>query len=353
MKSPALPAVVLLALAALPGVGAAETYRLPLSGADLATGERFSTFVHTGGIQAEGKDIGARRNKGGKDWSGLRTDGADRKVLSNWQVYGKPFYAMASGVVIGCWRNAPENVPGSYHPDYEAKKIAGGGNHLWIRQDDGVVALYAHAQPGSIPSNLCPHEAKLLVDNSITQGNPDIRKEAVVENGARVKAGQFLGKVGNSGASGSGPHLHVHMEKDGKPVVMTFVHGLTTPNPEGKADPNGPWTPLNGKAMPKADILFWPPRPTGQYTFNGVQGAAYQSLFDHMVDSGQMPDVLTCKSNGATYNSTWVPSQGAWRSHHGMSAAVAAAKHAAYTQQGFKRTSSFTCGSVSVAVWRK
>ena len=66
-----------------------------------------------------------------------------------------------------------------------------------------------------------------------------------------------------------------------------------------------------------------------------------------------MPNLVTCTFGGATYNSTWVPSKGQWASHHGMSAVTAMAKHVLYTAQGYQRTSSFTCGTVSVAVWRK
>lgn len=328
-------------------------YVFPLSAHDLALGQRFNTFVHAAGIQAEGHDFGARRHKSDDNWPHLDTDGADSKVLANWIIYDTPFYAMAAGTVVGAWRNAPENTPGSLHPDYTAKKFAGGGNHLWILQDDGVYALYAHATPGSIPSALCPHESKLFTGTSGFGGSPDIEKEVKVENGAKVKAGQFLGRVGNSGASKGGPHLHVHMEKDGKPVIMPFQRGLTTSFAGGKAKLNGPWTRLAGKALPKADILVWGWRPIGNYTFKGTPAADYQSLFDHMTDSGMMPDLISCKNNGAVYDSTWVPSQGAWASFHGMSAAEAAAKHAEYTAKGYKRTSSFTCGSVSVAVWRK
>lgn len=332
---------------------AAQAYNLPLRGDDLSGSERYNTFVHADGIQAEGKDIGARRNVSKTSWSWLKTDGANQKVLGNWIVYGKPVYAMAAGTVIACWRNAPENEPGSYHADYEAKKIPGGGNHFWILQDDGVYALYAHMQPGSVPTSLCPHNAKLLVDNSNTGSKPAVKKEAKVTNGAKIKAGQLLGKVGNSGASKGGPHLHVHMEKAGKPVVMTFARGLTTAFPDGKASINGPWARIAGKALPEASILLWPPRPIGNYTFNGTKSADFQRLFDHLADSGMLPDIITCKSNGATYNAKWIPAKGAWRAHFGMSATEAAAQHAFYVHEGYKRTSSFTCGSVSVAVWRK
>ncbi|MFN0279604.1 MAG: M23 family metallopeptidase [Pyrinomonadaceae bacterium] len=331
----------------------ASGYELPLRGNDLASGERYRTFVHTAGIQAEGKDIGVLRYVSDSSWAGLKSDGANIKVLDNWLVYGKPFYAMASGTVIGCWRNAPENTPGSYHADYDKGGIAGGGNHLWILQDDGVIALYAHAKTGSIPSSICGKPNALMVDRSKAGPGPNIAKDAVVVNGAKIKTGQFLGQIGNSGASEGGPHLHVHMEKDGKPVEMKFASGLTTSFTGGKASLNGPWAGLNGKIMPESLILFWPSRTLGNYTFNGMASDEFQRLAEHMYDSGEMANLVTCQSNGASYNSTWVPAKGVWAMHHDMSAAVAAEKHAYYTHQGYKRTSTYTCGSTSVAVWRK
>ena len=336
---------ILLATAAVALLSpiAAQAYELPIRGDDLAAGERFSTFVHTGGIQAEGKDIGVRRNLGGGKWSGLKASGADKKVLANWLVYGKPVYAMAAGTVVSCWRNAPENTPGSYHPAYTAGKISGGGNHFWVMQDDGVKTLYAHMQTGSVPANLCPNNAALFDDKG----------EAKVTNGVRVKAGQMLGRIGNSGASEGGPHLHVHMEKAGKPMVMTFSRGMTTPFVDGKTTLDGPWTRLAGKALPNRSILIWPARQAGSYTFNGIQSGDYQRLVEHLADSGTMPNLITCASGGATYNSKWVPSQGQWSTHHGINGALAAEKNAFYTHQGFQRTSSYTCGPVSVAVWRK
>ncbi|GGO30174.1 M23 family metallopeptidase [Deinococcus humi] len=326
---------------------------LPLRGNDLASDERYKTGVHLAGIQAEGKDIGALRRVSDTNWTRLKAGTTDSKVNSNWVVYGKPFYAMAPGIVVGCWRNAPENVPGSYNPLYKPDlKFAGGGNHLWVLQDDGSYALYAHAQPGSIPAALCPHNAELFTGHSGKGGRPDIEPEVRVVNGTRVKAGQFLGKVGNSGSS-SGPHLHVHMEKDGKPVPMTFDHGLTTPFEGDKASLDGPWTSLAGQAFPKASVLFWPPRPAGELVFNSIPASAYQGWVEHLADSGMMPRLITCKSNGATYNSTWTLSHGQWASFHGMSPVQAAEKHATYQAAGYQRTSLYTCDSKTVAVWRK
>lgn len=328
-------------------------YMLPLRADDLAVGERYSTFVHASGIQAEGKDIGARWHASDSSWPQLKSGTSDSTVLGNWVVYGKKVRAMASGTVVGCWRNAPQNVPGSYHDDFVAKKFAGGGNHLWILQDDGVYALYAHMQPGSIPAAICPNNAVLFTGTSSYGGSPDIDPAVKVVNGAHINAGQMLGLVGNSGASKQGPHLHVHMEKNGLPVVMKLERGMTTPLTGGQASLSGPWTKLSGNAMPKATILLWPPHSIGNYTFNGTPDAEYQALFDHLTDSGEMPDLITCSSNGATYNSTWIPASGQFISLAGMSATEAIVKNATFTSQGFTRTSSYTCGTANVAVWRK
>lgn len=325
---------------------AANAYTLPLRANDLEAGERYQTSVHKPGIQAEGKDIGARRYKSDSSWPNLKTDGADKQDLDNWIVYGKPFYAMAEGVIIRCWRNSPNNPVGGLHAEYEKGFIGGGGNSIVVLHDDSTETLYAHAKPGSIPSAICPNDDTLFK----FKGG---KGESDVTNGVRVKAGQMLGRVGNSGASSSGPHLHVHMHKNGAAAVMKFDRGMTADFTGSKSSINGPWTPLAGKTLPKATILVWPPHSVGNYTWNGTNDEDYQRLFDHMSDSGMMLDIVTCKNNGQTYDSKWVPAKGDWVSHHDMTAATATEKQAFYTMKGFTRTSSFTCGSRQVAVWRK
>ena len=325
-------------------------YEFPLRASDLKYNERYSTKDQGGTNQTEAKDFGARRHIKDSTWSHLSADVAGKRANEDWLIYGKPFYAMASGIVVGCWRNALENPPAGEPEDSEA--MPSSGNHLWIRQDDGIYALYAHAKPGSIPPTLCPHNAAALGSMAITKTTPRMRVEAQVANGARVEAGDPLGRAGNSGNSG-GPHFHTHMEKGGKPVVMTFKRGMTTSFDGDKGNIDGPWSPLAGKAMPNERILVWAPHKIGNYTFNGVLSANYQRMVDHLADSGMMPELISCKSNGATYDTSWVPAKGTWATFHGMSAAEAAAKHADYIGKGYKRTSTFTCGSKSVAVWRK
>ncbi|MES2442735.1 MAG: M23 family metallopeptidase [Pseudomonadota bacterium] len=345
--------ILLLALGTAIAAAPALADRMPLSGGDLAPGERYSTFVHAAGIQAEGHDIGLVRWISDSNWSKLKAGKTDTKILSNWLVYRRPVYAMAAGTVVGCWRNAPENTPGSLHASYVANKFAGGGNHLWILQDNGVYALYAHMRPGSIPASICPNNAVLFAGTKMYAGNPDIDPSVKVTGGAHIGEGQKIGEIGNSGASAGGPHLHVHMEMGGNPVAMKFAHGMSTPFPNGVASINGPWTLLKGKALPAATILFWPPRPAGNYTFKGTEDEGFQGLFDHLSDSGMMPDLIWCADNGQIYNSTWVPVKGSWQSRFGMTAAEATERHAHFTGLGYKRTSSFTCGDFQAAVWRK
>ena len=335
-----------------PAPPAVGVYELPLRAEDLNVGERYMTFVHESGIQAEGKDINARRHISDSNWSSLKSDGANDKVLDNYVDYGKPFYAMAPGTVIACWRNAPENTPGSLHKEID--KIPGGGNHFWIKQDDGVTVLYAHAKAGSIPAELCPHNETLMAHPDQLVGSaPSVRKDAAVANGAHVTTGQFLGRIGNSGQSAHGPHLHIHMEKDNKPVVMKFARGLTTSFSGGNASFDGPWKSLDSEAMPKADILFWPPRSVGTYTFKGTPDHEFNALFKHMSNSGMMPEWVSCQNNGDIYDSKWIPWKGVWYMRFGLSDLEAKTLNATYTAQGFKRTSSYTCGSVNVAVWGK
>jgi len=134
---------------------------------------------------------------------------------------------------------------------------------------------------------------------------------------------------------------------------MKFARDQTTPFNNNTASLNGPWTGLKGAALPMATILVWPPHPIGNWTYNGIEASAYQRVFNHFVDSGEMLNTVKCQNNGASYDTTWIPAQGSWISHHGMSIQDHAAKNLQYTQQGYKETWVYTCGTVMAAIWRK
>lgn len=337
----------------------------PIHANNLVPGERVVTRNHApgGGEQVGAKDLRVLRWLADNNWQRLKQGTTDNDVPgvpnvfnlinANYLIYSRPIFAMAGGTVVGCWRNAPENIPPNNHPQVTAGKILLGGNHVWIKQADGNIALYAHAIPGSIPASLCPHNAQFLTGTAVFNVPNPAEPEAVVIAGATVTAGQMLGSIGNSGNS-SEPHLHVHMvDSTNSSQTMKFARGQTTPFPGNTASLNGPWTGLQGNALPAGPILIWPPHPIGNWTFNGIEGSAFQRVFDHFVDSGMMANTITCHNDGASYDSTWVPAQGSWIAHHHMTFAEFTVTNATLASQGFKQASLSICGSHVAAIWRK
>lgn len=307
-------------------------YDFPYRGDELAPGERIyrGKKIHSdSGSQMWGYDLGAMRwNSGNDTWSQVKsTTDWNNPKNSDFFVYGKKVYAMGDGKVIRCWRNAPENPrPFSsalgddfdqpfaerkwLHKDWRAKLMAGGGNHLVVEEADGDLILYAHAQPGSIPSSLCPHNNTLFskADNTSETEVPTAQQ-------ATIKAGQFLYVTGNSGNS-SAPHLHVHLQTtDGDPIVLPFRRGLSTPVNGNKANINS-WTRFAGKRIPDGPVLVWPARPlVAEYARHGYPAADFQRLFDHLADSGFWPELIDGYSVGGKpyLNFVWRPAKNAWR----------------------------------------
>jgi hypothetical protein len=341
---------VMLASAALISISASAA-EFPLRSDDLNLNYRYQTSDHGGGyLQALARDISAVRPTGANTWDNLIADGADSTVNSNHLIYGKKIHAMVSGTVVGCWRNAPENAKaGTKDADVLNFYIGVAGNHVWIRSDDGVYALHAHAIPGSIPASICPHEATKFTTPSSTGW---IAPEAAVTNGVRVTAGQVIGLAGNSGNS-TAPHLHVHMAKNNAVYDMPFAHGSTTSYVGGVASPSGPWKMLNGSVLPTGPILIWAPHSTAYWTVNNIKDEDFQGWFNHMADSGEMPENIPCTNSGQIYNTDWVPSKGGWYANFGMTAADMSAKTAAYGAQGFSLYKWWYCGSIRSAIWRK
>lgn len=330
--------------------GSAFADVFPLKSDDLGLTHRYKTGDHaTGANQGMGKDIIAMRPVGDDKWNHLIADGADKTVNSNHLIYRKKVYAMVSGTVVNCWRNAPDNEKaGTKDPDVVNRFIGVGGNNVVIQTADGVFVKHSHLVPGTVPTAICPHN-KTRFDKPSGSTLPP---EAAVTDGARITKGQFLGLVGNSGNS-SLPHLHVHMFKDSAPFQMKFDHGQTTPYTDNTASLTGPWTLLKGSALPTGPILIWAPRSTGNWTVNNISSKAFQGWFNHMKDSGQMPESLACTSNGAIYNTQWVPSKGSWYAKAGMTAIEMANLTTTLANQGYRQYKWWYCSSVRSAIWRK
>ena len=111
----------------------------------------------------------------------------DPNRKENWVSYGEPIFAPADGLVIEAVADLPDNTFTSsgeaQSPSLEgAKDPMGFGNHVKIQHADGRVSWLLHMEPQSIR----------------------------VRVGDRVRAEQFLGRVGFSGDS-LFPHLHYNV----------------------------------------------------------------------------------------------------------------------------------------------
>jgi hypothetical protein len=340
---------ILLTSATLASISTSAA-EFPLRADDLNLNHRYSTGAHwSGGTQEKGFDIGAVRHIGNNQWHHLKSDGADGTVNSNYLIYGAKIRAMEAGTVVGCWRNSPQNTAGSKLQKVLDGYIALGGNHVWILQDDGVYVLYAHAQPGTVPAGICPHNNTYLTNPE--KSNP-WTQDGRVTNGVRVAKGQVLGVVGNSGNS-TGPHLHVHMEKGGNPVAIKFDHGQTTSYANNTASVNGPWSLLNGNVLPAGKVLVWAPHSVGYWTVNNIPDERFQAWFNHFADSGVMIDTLPCTDGGQIYNTTWIPTSGSWYAHAGMSLSDFNSNSTYYANKGYTRTGWWYCGTKYTGIWRK
>jgi|HubBroStandDraft_6_1064221.scaffolds.fasta_scaffold168267_2 murein DD-endopeptidase len=127
------------------------------------------------------------------DWVRLRDDGktfqGDEKDNKNYLAYGTEALAVADGVVTETKDGIPENIPGENSRAVPITLETVGGNHVILDIGGGHYAFYAHLQPGSLRVKL----------------------------GDKVRRGQVVGLVGNSGNS-TEPHLHFHVENASSPL---------------------------------------------------------------------------------------------------------------------------------------
>ena len=113
----------------------------------------------------------------------------DRLKNESYYAYGADAIAVADGIVIATKDSIPQNIPGANSRAVPITLETVGGNHVIIDIGGGRYAFYAHLQPGSLR----------------------------VKVGARVRRGQVVGLVGNSGNS-TEPHLHFHMSDGVSPL---------------------------------------------------------------------------------------------------------------------------------------
>ena len=116
----------------------------------------------------------------------------------NWNGFGSDVLAVADGTVAAAVDDTPDDTPKPVALEYAS------GNHVAIDLGDGRFAFYEHLQRGSV----------------------------AVTTGQRVRRGEVLAKLGSSGSTSIGPHLHFHVANtnsllaaEGMPFVFRdFVH---------------------------------------------------------------------------------------------------------------------------------
>ena len=163
------------------------------------------------------------------DWVQIDKEGnthkGDRTDNRTYFCYGQPALAVAPGTVVATKDGIPENTP---EKDPDAPPVSRavpitletvGGNHVILDLGDGVFAFYAHLQPGSLR----------------------------VKIGDRVKTGDVVGLVGNSGNS-TEPHLHFHLgnrnsplASQGLPYALSVFRVTGTAVIEGEGAPKVNW----------------------------------------------------------------------------------------------------------------
>lgn len=151
---------------------------------------RGAWYVGQGGGRGLNHHLAVPEQRGAVDLvrvGGTGSHRGDRRALGSYRAYDAEVFAPCGGRVAAAVDGLPDQTPGvlRYGPLY--------GNHVTLDTGTETVVL-AHLRPGSV----------------------------AVAVGDRVRAGQLLGRVGNSGNS-SEPHLHLHAEREGLGLDLVFA----------------------------------------------------------------------------------------------------------------------------------
>jgi murein DD-endopeptidase MepM/ murein hydrolase activator NlpD len=149
-----------------------------------------------------------------------RTHRGDPASNSSYFNDGQPVLAVGTGTVVHAADGLPDQIPNQNVPLPLAEW---GGNEIILRLDAGTYVGYGHLKPGSVR----------------------------VQPGQRVRVGELLGALGNSGNS-TGPHLHLQLmtepsflDADGLPFVISgFRLDGTVPSLEALLEADRTGTPM-------------------------------------------------------------------------------------------------------------
>jgi hypothetical protein len=130
------------------------------------------------------------------DWKQVENGTAfsgDKRDKHSYHAYGKPLLAVADARVVAVRDGFPDNVPGhneEFHPAVPITLATILGNSVILDIGNGQFAHYYHLQAGSLE----------------------------VKAGDRVRRGQLVGNIGNSGDARE-PHLHFELTTSATPIA--------------------------------------------------------------------------------------------------------------------------------------
>jgi hypothetical protein len=176
----------------------------------------------------------------GLDSRGLGVRGElQQSSNSDWIGFGADVLAVADGVVREARDGIVDNAPLVEPPPPAGLELSdAGGNYVVLQLGTNQFVHYAHLQRGSVS----------------------------VQQGQRVRRGQVLGRVGNSGNT-NGAHLHFNVVdafsvEDSEGIAFTFdrfnVLGATTAERAfGETPPSRPSSPVRRRrALPLSDTII-------------------------------------------------------------------------------------------------
>jgi hypothetical protein len=167
------------------------------------------------------------------DWEQVDAQGriynGPQQALESYAIFGQRALAVADARVASVLDGLAEQLPGTY-PTHIPIEHAD-GNSVVLDLGGGRYALYAHLQPGSI----------------------------TVVAGDRVRRGQVLGKVGNSGNSVA-PHLHFHVMDGPSPLASNGLpYRIDDFEVSGHAASTAAFDEAEAKGTPLAMTTVAPP----------------------------------------------------------------------------------------------
>lgn len=183
------------------------------------------------------------------DWIKLGQDGTlargDAAPVRNWHGYSADVLAVADGIVTAARDDMPEDSTVAVAASRRFTPEAASGNYVSLDIGGGRFVFYEHLAPGSL----------------------------TVRAGDRVTRGDVIGRLGNSGSSSSGPHLHFHVSDadatlaaEGVPFVFRGFEVLGAYDSIGAALAGSRWNEARGTGNGRRTLEM--PGPNTVITFD-------------------------------------------------------------------------------------